>query len=398
MVLKKIQKFARKAQKKYEEIKKSSTQPVEETVPKPVVKKVKIEKRLVRISLGDITKAILIAILLGTLGYLVYQIKDIIIIFFVSLLFATALDPTIDRLQRFRIPRSISVIIIFILLITGFVLFIGNLIPILSKELLDLGLTAQNLINNLLTGKIEMPGYLEWLNPIIQDTFGGVNTNSLTTNLQNYLIQFGEELRSVAGNAFKTLIAISNGLGNAILVLLLTYFMIVDEVVIDKFVLSLFPKKYGPYITAKSGTIKKKVGEWLRGQIILMFAVGILTYIGLVLIGVEYAFTLGIFAGVTELIPVIGPIIGLIAAIPIAANQSGEIVIAVIILYFVIQRLENNLLVPMIMKQATGLHPIIVLFVMLVGFEFMGILGIIISVPVAAVGVIFLEDYLKRDK
>ncbi len=398
MVLKKIHKFAKKAQKKYQEIKNASSNSIELEIQKPVIKKVKIEERFIKISLTDVTKVILIAILLGTLGYLTYQIRDVIIIFFVSLLFATALDPTIDRLEKYRIPRSLSAIVIFILIITGFVLFIGNLIPILSRELLDLGLTAQNLVNNLLTGKIEMPRYLEWLNPIIQDTFGGVNTNSLTSNLQSYLIQFGEELRSVAGNAFKTIIAVSNGLGNAILVILLTYFMIVDEVVIDKFTLSLFPKKYDAYITAKSTTIKKKVGDWLRGQIILMFAVGILTYIGLVLIGVEYAFTLGIVAGVTELIPVIGPIIGLIAAIPIAANQSGEIVIAVIILYFVIQRLENNLLVPMIMKQATGLHPIVVLFVMLVGFEFMGLLGIIISIPVAAVAVIFLEDYLKREK
>jgi predicted PurR-regulated permease PerM len=398
MVIKKIKSLANQAQKKYKKMISTSKKVEEPRIVLPPKSKKKIEKRLIRITPGDIAKGVMITILLIALSLIIYQIRDIVMLFFVSLLFAAALDPTIDRLEKFRIPRGISVIIIFIILITLLSFFIGSFVPILANQLLDLGSKAQVLIGNIIQGKIILPSYLDWLNEIIKSTFGGTDANTFTLNIQNYLVQFGEELRSFAGNALNTIKAISDGLANAILVLLLTYFMIVDEKTIDKFTLSLFPSKYGQYITQKSTSIKFKVGEWLRGQIALMIAVGVLTYIGLVIIGIEYAFTLALFAGITELIPVIGPLIGWVAAIPIAANESANALIWVTILYFVIQRLENNLLVPMIMKQATGLHPIIVLFSMLVGFQFLGILGVIISVPVAAVFGIFIEDYLKKEK
>ena len=110
----------------------------------------------------------------------------------------------------------------------------------------------------------------------------------------------------------------------------------------------------------------------------------------------KYAFTLALFAGFTELIPVIGPIIAWVATLPIAFNTSTSVVIAVSVLYFIIQRLENNLLVPVIMRKATGLHPIIVITAMMLGYKFQGILGIIISIPLAGIVGMFLHDYLVK--
>jgi predicted PurR-regulated permease PerM len=232
----------------------------------------------------------------------------------------------------------------------------------------------------------------------MEKLFAGIDSQTISTTLQNSLVDYGQRLSSLAGDMVKIFMAISNGIANAILVLLLTYFMSVDEHIIDKFILQVFPSKYGRYITQKTTAIKGKIGEWLRGQIMLMIAVGLVTYLGLLILGVEYAATLGVFAGLTELIPVIGPLIALVGAIPIAANQSGLMILWVTILYFIIQRLENNLLVPLIMKKATGLHPIIVLFAMLVGYRFMGIIGIVISIPVAAALGIFLHDHLRRSE
>lgn len=398
MVIKKIQKIAANAKQKYSEIiATKETKPAPKLVI-PTKTKKKIEKRLIKITPADVAKSVAVIILMIALSALIFQIKDILMLFFVSLLFSAALDPTIDQLERHKIPRSISAIVIFVVLITLFSFFMVSFIPILANQLLDLGSKTQLLIGNIIQGKIALPAYLDWLNPILKDLFVGTDTTNFTLNLQNYFIQFGEELRSLAGNALLAIKTLSNGLANAILVLLLTYFMIVDENIIDNFIIKLFPSKYETYINQKSNIIKFKVGQWLRGQMALMLAVGVLTYIGLVIIGIEYAFTLALFAGLTELIPVIGPLIGWVAAIPIAANQSMSALIWVTILYFVIQRLENNLLVPIIMKQATGLHPIIVLFAMLVGFEFYGVIGVIISVPVSAVIGIFIEDYLNKRK
>lgn len=397
MVIKKIKKFAKQAQKKYKKLV-DNIEILETETPEVKPEKhpaQKAEKRYVYIAHGDITRAIVTAILLGTLTWIIYQISAIIMLFFVSLLFAAALDPTVDMLERYKIPRGVSVIGIFIVLIAVIVLFIVNLAPVLANQLLDLGVRAQELIGNLSRGEVKMPSYLEWLNPILQNSFAGFDSDSFGSALQNYLVQFGQELKSFAGNVAKTFVAISNGVANFIVVLTLTFFMTVDERNIDGFVLKLFPTKYGKYITQKTSVIKLKVGAWLRGQIALMIAVGLATYIGLIIIGVEYSFTLALVAGLTELIPVIGPMIGWVAAIPIAANQSGSTLLWVTILYFMIQRLENNILVPIIMKKATGLNPVVVIFAMLVGFEFLGIVGVIISVPVAAIIGIFIDDYLE---
>jgi predicted PurR-regulated permease PerM len=221
----------------------------------------------------------------------------------------------------------------------------------------------------------------------------GVN---FSATIQDQLLNYSRELSGLAGNFLETLISISSGLSNFLFVLVLTYFMTVDEQEIDKFILRVSPNKYGAYITNKINSIKQKVGDWLRGQIILMVVVGAFTYVGLLILGTDYAFTLALIAGVTELIPVIGPWIGLLAAIPVAINQGGSMLLWVTILYFIIQRLENNLFVPIIMKKATGLSSIVVILAMLIGNKFLGFVGIIISIPLTAILSIFLEDILVK--
>jgi predicted PurR-regulated permease PerM len=398
MVIKHFKKFAKEAKKKYKNMVEDTQEKEEIKVTTKKKKETAIESRYIHIALIDITKGALIIIGLLVGFWVLYEIRDIIFILIVSVLFAAALDPTVDQLEKYKIPRSISIILIFTALIALMTLFVSNFVPILARELLDLARQAQDLISNLAQGNITVPTYLEWIKPIIQNTFSSLDSSALSAGLETNLSSLGDQLLQFSGNAFKIFLSISNGIANAILVLLLTYFLTVDEHLIDKFIHSIFPSKYGSYITQKTSAIKLKIGMWLRGQIVLMIAVGLASYIGLAALGVNYAFTLAMFAGITELIPVIGPIIALIAVIPIAANDSGLLVLWVSILYFGIQRLENNILVPVIMNKATGLHPIIVVLSMLVGYRFMGIVGVIISIPLTASIGIFLEDYLKKSR
>ena len=388
--------MAKDAHKKYKDLVEETQEEPVKSAPKKKAKE--IEQRYVRIALGDVAKGALIIIGLLIGFWLMYEIRDIIFVFFVSLLFAAALDPTVDQLEKYKIPRWLSVIVIIVALLALVTVFISNFIPILAGEILELARQAQTLIENLAQGNIPLPSYLEWLRPMIQSSFGNLDATALSSVLESNLANLGSELFKFSGSAFQVFISVSNGIANAILVLLLTYFMTVDEDLIDRFIHSIFPSKYGKYITQKTNAIKQKIGQWLRGQVALMFAVGLATYIGLVALGVEYSFTLAMFAGITELIPVIGPMIGWVAAVPIAANDSGLMVLWVSILYFFIQRLENNILVPIIMNKATGLHPVIVIFAMLVGYRFMGIIGVVISIPVAAAIGIFLNDYLEKER
>ncbi|MBT5346287.1 AI-2E family transporter [bacterium] len=393
-MLKKTKTIVKILHKKFKEI---QNQPeVIEEHPEIEVKQENLEKRFIHLSLPDFTKAIVILIGLALSAFVLFEIKGLLFLLFFSYLFSQALVPFVEKLSKFKIPKGLSITFVFIFVIGMISIFLGNFIPILSNELLALGVQAQNLIEAVINGETKLPRMLEWINPILESSFAGLETNQLTQDLEKNLVDIGQNLRGVAQNAVGLFVSISNGFANAILVLFLTYFMTVDHKMVDKFIISFFKDEYQDYIESKSKSIKNKVGQWLQGQILLMLAVGLCTYIGLEIIGMEYSFTLAVLAGLTELIPVVGPLIAWVAAIPIAGNESSTMILSVTILYFIIQRIENNFLVPFIMNKATGLHPIIVLISMLVGYQFKGILGVIISIPIAGIISIFYQDFIVK--
>ena len=143
-------------------------------------------------------------------------------------------------------------------------------------------------------------------------------------------------------------------------------------------------------ISLISERAQKRMAGWFWGEIILMIVVGTMTYIGLNIIGVKYALALAVLAGLLEVVPSLGPIVSSIPAILIGLSYSPILGLYCVILYLVIQQLENNLIVPIIMKKVTGLHPIIILIAMVIGGKLAGIMGIILAVP----STIFIETIL----
>ena len=133
----------------------------------------------------------------------------------------------------------------------------------------------------------------------------------------------------------------------------------------------------------------------MGGQILLMLIIGVLTYIGLFFLDVKYALTLALIAGLFELIPYVGPFIALIPAAILAFIQAPLLGLLVVILYVVIQQLENYVIVPQVMKKTVGLNPIVIIIVMLIGAKLAGVIGIILSVPLTASIAEFLKDLQK---
>lgn len=360
------------------------------------------EKLEVVFSAGTMAKFIAITMLLLLVAAFLYEIRDILIIFFVALMFAAALDPMVDALERRRIPRAIGVIIIYIGILFFLGLLISNLVPIVANEVAELAGKAQDFISNIPKGEITLPSFLERFRPIVKRMFENVDVSQVG-NYKDFLMGVANKLSDVAGNVFNALLVVFNGFFNAILVLVITFLMTVDEHGIDKFILSLFPARHADYIRQKSNAIKEKMGYWLRGQIVLCVIVGLLVYIGFIIIGVfgnkvEYAATIALVAGFTELIPYIGPFMAWLIALPIVANQSLMLIVWMTLLMYVVQVLENNVIVPFVMHRAVGISPIFVMFAMLVGFSFLGILGMVLAVPVATAVSIFVKDYADKDK
>lgn len=380
-------------------MKKKEDEALRETVVPEEIKPAKME---ISVSGATMAKFVAITLLLLIAACFVYYIRDIIVLFFVALLFAAALDPMVDALERRKIPRAAGVILIyiFVLLILG--LLIGNLVPVVAGEVSKLAGSIQDFISNIVSGKIELPRWLEGVRPTIQRLFEGINLSKIA-NYKDFLLQVANRLSDVAGNVFNAVLLIFNGFFNSIIVLVITFMMTVDEAGMDKFILSLFPVRHADYIRRKSNLLKEKMGYWLRGQVALCVIVGVLVYVGFLVIGlftkkVEYAATIALVAGFTELIPYIGPFLAWIVALPIMANQSLMMIVWMTILMYIVQVLENNFIVPFVMNKAVGISPIFIMFAMFVGFSFLGVLGIVLSVPVATAVAIFVKDYTDKEK
>lgn len=357
-----------------------------------------LERVAVDISALSVAKATLVVIALYAAAQFIVSINEILIIFFVSLLFASAIDPWIDRLERMRVPRSLSILLFYLLIFGVFWILVVSLVPLIAIQLSELASRIQTLISNLVqNGNSPIP-FVNSLKDGLQSLVDDLDTQILIENASSSLSKISTSLGGVAGNVWEAMKILFNGIFNFILVLFLTYFMAVDSRGIEAFVKSLFASKHGDYIAAKSVAIREKIGYWLRGQLLLMISVGVLVYIGLSIVGVQYAATLALVAGLTEVIPVAGPILAFIFALPIAANQSFWMVGWLVLVYVIVQQFENNILVPIIMKKSVGLSPIVIMFAMLVGYHFLNILGIILSVPVASTVNIFLIDYLDKEK
>jgi len=181
-------------------------------------------------------------------------------------------------------------------------------------------------------------------------------------------------------------------------VLIITFYMTLEEDGMKKFVKSIAPLKYQPYLISKVKRVQVKMGMWLRGQLILSLILGVLAYIGLLIIGVDYALVLALLVAVTEFIPYVGPIIGGIPAVFIAFTQSPVKAGIVVVLYVVIQQLENSVISPKVMQKAVGLNPIIIILALLVGGTIGGFAGVILAIPAVTIISVFVEDFFDNKK
>lgn len=334
----------------------------------------------INISTRTILKIIGIILLL----LLCYVIKQVIGIVFIAWVLSSAIDPLVDRLQRYKIPRFVSILVIYLLFFLGIILVVTLFIPPLVQELTNLTKDLPNYYNSLVN---------------VLDNFKKTGEAlGFSSNVEKIFASLTNSITQVTGGLYNAAAGFLGGLTTAFAILVIVFYMTVQDEGIKNFIKSIVPINAQPYIIKKINQIQSKLGSWLWGQIILMFAVGLLTAIALKIIGFKYVLVLAIFAGLCEFIPIIGPIVAAIPAVLFSlADISTSPVrpLLIIIIYIVVQQIENQFLVPKVMNKAVGLNPIVVIITLLIGGEIGGLVGIILAIPAASIISIFLEDFFK---
>lgn len=338
------------------------------------------DKKTINISIttGTVIKTVAIFLML----YLFYLSKDILMILFISLIFSSAVDPWVDWLQKKRVPRSLSIFFIYVILFSFFSLAIYLIIPPIAQEIGDLSSS--------------FPRYLEKISQGFSSIKDYSVQHGLPDNLSGGLGSISSNLQQAAGGVFATIWGIFGGIFSFLLVLVITFYMVVEENAIKKLIWSIAPAKNQAYVMQLTNRMQKKIGFWLRGQLILSLIIFLMVYIGLLILKVKYALVLALIAGLTEFIPYIGPILGAIPAVFLAFAQAPALALFVGIFYYIVQLTENNILVPKIMQKTVGLHPIISISALLIGYEISGVVGAILSIPVATALSVFVGDVFAR--
>lgn len=200
---------------------------------------------------------------------------------------------------------------------------------------------------------------------------------------------------AVAAQAVTIVVGLVSGVVDLFLILIIALYLLLDARRIRTTGLRLVPKRQREQIESVESEVVRVFGAYLRGQLVLAVIVGVAATITLLVLGVPYAFVLGVFAGMAELIPMLGPILGAVPAVLVALFQPFPLVLWVVLAFIVIQQLESNLLVPRISGHAVGLHPLAAMLVLLVGFEVAGIVGALFAVPLAGIVWVFASTALR---
>lgn len=353
-------------------------------------------RQKIDISTSSVAWATIVIFGLAALAWFLMQISSILILFFIAGFVAMLINPIVDSWQRFGVPRAVSVLLIYIIFLALVGLVLAALIPILTREI-------PNIANQVLAA---VQQYVPVDTSFVQAQLFEFQSylSDIQKNLSQENIAAGFDFLSTIGkNASAILVSVAGGVFNFVLVLVIAFFMLLEENGMKRFMLALLPSRYHAYAIEKISTVEDKFGHWFRGQLLLMLTMFVISYICLSILGIDYALSLALLSGFAELLPIVGPLMAYIPAVIIALSQDGlTMALIVTALYIGFQQLEGNVLVPMIMKRAVGLSPVVVMFAMFVGASFPAyinpIVGIILAVPVATAISVFIMEYADKKK
>lgn len=314
------------------------------------------------------------------------KISRILSPIFLGFAIAYLVNPLVKKLQRKKIPSSASIILVYLFLILSFIAITIYIIPELinnTKELIvivpEMVSSYQEFVNNILSNIRSN----NWSLDIKDIIFNEIDAAAII--IQNYIVNILKNITSKLVNSIRFIV-------NFILALVIAFYFIRDSQYFRSNILSLTPKKWRKNILQAGRDINEVLSNFIGGQLLTALIVGVLEFVGLILVRVKYPMVLGILGGISNIIPYFGPLIGAVPAIAVALLDSPQKALWTAIVFIVVQQIDNALICPKIIQGKVGLHPVITLITVLAGGEFFGITGMMLAVPSVAI----IKALLKR--
>jgi predicted PurR-regulated permease PerM len=339
----------------------------------------------VTITSGTIVKTILFLLLVGA----IYFFWDLVLVVLTAIVIASSVEPAARWFKKIKVPRLPAVLIVYI----GAVAFLAGMFYFFVPPVLE---DAAGFLNAL-------PGYLDssdFLGPVSEKGPSilkpGIKELSETLSLSEVVNNLRTAIEGISESFLKIVSAVFGGLMSLVLIVVLSFYLAVQEDGIGNFLRIITPVKHEKYVIDLWRRSQFKIGRWMQGQLVLALIIGVLVYLGLTILGMKYALLLAVLAAVFELIPIFGPILAAIPAIIISFVDGGVAAALLIVgLYIIIQQFENQLIYPLVVRKVVGVPPLLVILALVIGARVAGFLGIILSVPIAAAFREYVSDVQK---
>ena len=339
----------------------------------------------VSITLGTVVKTLIIL----ALAWGLYYLRDIVLIILTAIVIASAIEPAAKWFGKYGVPRVAAVLIIYLTFFGSFFGLIYFFLPPVLSE--TVGFVTS------------LPQYLEVFNrsdmvaslPIIGT--GGSNSSAIA----DAATQLSGMLRGFATDAVSTASSIFGGVFSFILIFVFSFYFAVQDTGVEDFLRIVTPTKQKSYVLDLWKRSQHKIGRWMQGQLLLGLIVGIMVYLGLSILSlkydIKYALILAVTAAMFELIPVFGPTFSAVPGVIVAfVNGGPQLGFIVLLMYVIILQFENHLIYPLVVTRVVGVPPLLVILALIVGAKLAGFLGILLSVPAAAVIQEFVHDLEHR--
>jgi len=320
-------------------------------------------------------------------GWLLYLLAPVFTPFLVAAFLAYLGDPVTDRLEAWKLSRTLAVVIVFcVMVITGLLLLL-ILIPLLQDQLM----TLLDRLPRLITWLQDV--LLPWVFSITGSSTETMNLDAIRQTLAGNWQGVGNVLGFVLGKMSDSGQFILAWLAYLILVPVVTFYLLRDWDIMLENVRVLIPKKYAPRVVALLKECDQVLAEFLRGQLLVMLALGVIYSCGLWIVGLEFALLVGMLAGMVSFVPYLGAIVGIGVAGVLGYMQFHDVIHLVYlgIAFGVGQAIEGMVLSPVLVGERIGLHPVAVIFAVLAGGQLFGFFGVLLALPVAAVLTVFLR-------
>ncbi|HEX9043884.1 MAG TPA: AI-2E family transporter [Candidatus Limnocylindrales bacterium] len=309
----------------------------------------------------------------------------VVLLVFVAVLLASALEPVIGHLRaRLGIGRAWTVLLVY----AAFLAMVAIVVLLVAPVAIAQAATTYRAIPGLLDGIDAWAGH-------VQPPALGTAATSVTTAARELL---AHPPTPNTTTLLETGVSVAEAAVSIVTLLVIVFFWLVEHARLQRYILAFVPEGHRPAARAAWNRVETRLGLWVRGQLILMGAIGIATGIIYTLVGLPAALLLAVIAAICEAIPLVGPALGAVPALIVAITVSPQVALVVLVAYLVLHLVEGNVLVPLVMRNTVGLSPFLVLVSLLVGGAAAGIVGAFVAVPLVAALEIVLEPLQARDE